>query len=270
MANKDYSIIISTCDKFSDLWEANVSLLEKNWSDRGVDTYFVTDKPSDKNFANVKIIAAGEGTEITERIKSALNVIGTKYIVFLLDDYFLTKPIDAAKIDQYIEIMQKEKLDYLRLYTFLNAKYFKEKIGGYSDIYHVTTDARYNINLYPCVFSREFLEFTIGGDTKNAWQYEVSLTKTGNQYGAKCALVNPDALDILDVVRKGKLIRKANRYLNKNNLYHGNRPVLGMFETVKLGTIYKLKSLMPRRLSSFIRRELKKCGKKFYSDEYEN
>ena len=166
--------------------------------------------------------------------------------------------------------MQKEKLDYLRLYTFLNAKYFKEKIGGYSDIYHVTTDARYNINLYPCVFSREFLEATIRGETKNAWQYEVSLTKSGAAYGAKCALVNPDAIDMLDVVRKGKLIRKAKRYLGKNNLYHGDRPVLGIFETVKLGTIHKLKVLMPRKLVNIIRRILKKCGKKFYSDEYEN
>lgn len=268
MANKDYSVIISTCDKFSDLWDANVTLLEKNWGDRGVDTYFVTDKPTDLEYERVKFIAAGEGAEITERIKAALKVIETKYIVFLLDDYFLTKPIDTAKIDRYIEIMRKEKLDYLRLYTFLNAKYFKEKIGDCGDIYKVTTDARYNVNLYPCVFSREFLAATVEGGTKNAWQYEVSLTKTADRYGAKCALVNPDAIDMLDVVRKGRLIRKAKRYLDKYDLYHGDRPVMDLFTTVKLGAVYRLKSLMPRKFSSFIRGILKKCGKKFYSDEY--
>lgn len=270
MANKDYSVIISTCDKFSDLWDANVAFLEKNWGDRGVDTYFVTDKPTDREYENVKIISAGEGTEITERIRAALCVIKTKYIVFLLDDYFLIDPINTGKIDGYISLMEKENLDYLRLYTFLNAKYFKEKIGNCDDVFRITTDARYNINLYPCVFSREFLAATAEGETKNAWQYEVALTKAADRYGAKCALVNPDALNMLDVVRKGRIIRKAKRYLDRYDLYHGDRPVLDLFTTVKLGTVYRLKSIMPRSFSSFIRKILKKCGKKFYSDEYEN
>ena len=75
---------------------------------------------------------------------------------------------------------------------------------------------------------------------------------------------------MLDVVRKGRIIRKAKRYLDRYDLYHGDRPVLDLFTTVKLGTVYRLKSIMPRSFSSFIRKILKKCGKKFYSDEYEN
>ena len=203
MANKDYSIIISTCDKFSDLWDANITLLEKNWGDRGVDTYLVTDKPSDRTYENVKIIAAGEGTEITERLAAAVKVIKTDYVLFLFDDYFLIDPVNTEKIDRCMEIMEENDLDYLRLYTFINAKYFKEKLGGYKDIYRVTTDARYNINLYPCGLSVKFIKETIKGEVKNAWQYEVSLTKAGAAYGAKCALVNPNAMNMLDVVRKG-------------------------------------------------------------------
>lgn len=270
MADKNYSVIISTCDKFSDLWDANITLLEKNWGKRGVDTFLVTDKPTDRHFDNVNIIAAGEGTEITERLAAAIEEIKTEYVVFLLDDYFLTKPVDTAKIDYCMAVMEKENLDYLRLYTFINAKYFKEKLSGYDDIYRVTTEARYNINLYPCGLSVKFLKETLKGEKRNAWQYEVSLTKIGAAFGAKCALTNPNAMDMLDVVRKGKLIRRAKRYLDKHGLYHGNRPVLDIFTTVKLGTIYKLKVILPRGFTNFVRRVLKKCGKKFYSDEYEN
>ncbi|MBR4761406.1 MAG: hypothetical protein IK086_02060 [Clostridia bacterium] len=270
MADKNYSIIISTCDKFSDLWEANITLLEKNWGDRGVDTYLVTDKPTERRFDNVTVIAAGEGKEITERLAAAIEFIKTDYVVFLLDDYFLPDKVDAKKIDYCMNAMAKENFDYLRLYTFINAKYFKEKVAGYEDIYHVTTDARYNINLYPCGFSVKFLRETLKGETRNAWQYEVSLTKIGDSFGAKCALTNPNALNMLDVVRKGRIIRKAKRYLDKHDLYHGDRPVLDIFTTLKLGTIYKLKIILPRKLVNFIRRVLKKCGKKFYSDEYEN
>ena len=130
-----YSIIISSCDKFSDLWDANITLLEKNWANRGVDTYIVTDAPTQKTYENVKILAAGEGTEITERISFALETVKTEYVIFLLDDYFLTEPINDAKIYYCMSAMEKEQLDYLRLYTFINAKYFKEKLDGYDDIF---------------------------------------------------------------------------------------------------------------------------------------
>lgn len=269
MQNKDCSIIISSCDKFNDLWDANVTLLQKNWADRGVNTYIVTDEPTDKSFKGVEVLSAGAGTEITERIRFALETVKTKYVIFLLDDYFLTEPVNDKKIEDCIGVMEKEGLHYLRLYTFLNAKYFKEKIGGYGDVFRVTTDARYNINLYPCVFERDFLSATLNSKM-NAWQYEVSLTKAGAAYGAKCALVNPNAIGMLDVVRKGKLIRKAKRYLDKNDLYHGDREVMDIFNTLKLGTTYRLKALLPRGVTRFVRKLLKKCGKKFYSDEYEN
>ena len=54
-----FSIIISTCDKFSDLWDANIQLFNENWADRNVDTFLVTDKPTDCTFKNVTVVAAG-------------------------------------------------------------------------------------------------------------------------------------------------------------------------------------------------------------------
>lgn len=85
----NFSIIISTCDKFSDLWDAHILLLNQNWADRNVETFLVTDKPTDRTFKNVTVVAAGEGTEITERLKAVLPLIKTEYVLFTLDDYFL-------------------------------------------------------------------------------------------------------------------------------------------------------------------------------------
>lgn len=65
----NFSIIISTCDKFSDLWEANIKLINENWKGRNVDTFLVTDKNTNLSFDNVTVISAGEDTEITDRLK---------------------------------------------------------------------------------------------------------------------------------------------------------------------------------------------------------
>ena len=38
------TMVIQTCDKFSDLWEGHFKLLNKNWADRQIDTLLVTDE----------------------------------------------------------------------------------------------------------------------------------------------------------------------------------------------------------------------------------
>ena len=47
--NKKMTMLILSCDKFSDLWDGHVKQLEKYWPDRNVDTYIITDKQSEKN-----------------------------------------------------------------------------------------------------------------------------------------------------------------------------------------------------------------------------
>ena len=102
----NFSIIISTCDKFSDLWDAHVLLLNQNWADRNVETFLVTDKPTDRTFENVTVVAAGEGTEITERLRAVMPLIKTEYVLFTLDDYFLTERISTQAINEDIQIMR--------------------------------------------------------------------------------------------------------------------------------------------------------------------
>ena len=105
MMENNISIIISTCDKFSDLWDAHILLLNQNWADRNVETFLVTDKPTDRTFENVTVVAAGEGTEITERLRAVMPLIKTEYVLFTLDDYFLTEKISTQALNEDIQIM---------------------------------------------------------------------------------------------------------------------------------------------------------------------
>ena len=80
-----FTLLIHSCDKFSDLWEAHVKLLNKNWPDRNCPTYILTDSNNEQTFKNVEVLSAGDNKEITERIKYALNYIDTEYILVTLD-----------------------------------------------------------------------------------------------------------------------------------------------------------------------------------------
>ena len=78
------TMLILSCDKFSDLWDGHVKLLEQNWPDRNMDTIIVTDKQRQVSYPNVKVFAAGEELEWSERLEKVLESISTDYVFLTL------------------------------------------------------------------------------------------------------------------------------------------------------------------------------------------
>ena len=88
------AILISSCDKFSDLWKEHIRLYRENWQGEPIKTYLVTDKETDMVFNGVEIISAPCGFDFPMRIKYALQYIESSHILLTLDDYFITTPIE--------------------------------------------------------------------------------------------------------------------------------------------------------------------------------
>lgn len=262
MLKEKLTLLIHTCDKFSDLWDTHAMLLNKNWADRNIDTFLVTDAPSSRAFEGISLISAGIGKELSERAAVALTHIRTEYVLVTLDDYFLTKPIQTEKIAALIDVMEEENLDYIRLFSDPNSV---EKMKGYNTIYTVELSGNYKVNLYPGIWRKSFIDETIN-DPLNAWQYEVSLTKIAREIGAKCAMSKGKEFEILDVVRKGKLLHKANRYLKKHHLYNGPREVIDYKDELKIFVFSTGKRILPPQIAKFVKRILINRGVKFYSE----
>lgn len=268
MEKLEYEILISTCDKFSDLWAANIQLLNENWPDRNAKTYLVTDAPTDRGFDGVEMICAGEGKEITDRLRIALERVKSEYVIFTLDDYFFTQPIDQSKIRDIVDFMERNAVDYTQLYP--QPKHFLKRDGAkeyaqHPGVYAVDlTEGNYKVVLTPGIWRADFMRKTLTGSL-NAWQYEVSLTEAARKLGAKCATSNCGELPYLDVVRKGKLLRKANRYFRQNPIYHGQRPVISWSVEAKLWVRTQMKFWLPKGCLRLIKKILIRCGMKFYS-----
>ena len=93
MLQEELTLLIFSCDKFSDLWDGQVKLLEKYWHDRRIQTYIVTDKENNRKFGNVELLCAGEDADFTDRVRYALNQVKTEYVMITLDDYFLIQHV---------------------------------------------------------------------------------------------------------------------------------------------------------------------------------
>lgn len=265
----DFSLIISTCDKFSDLWEAHVELLNRNWADRNVETFLVTDKSTMVQLPNVTIVAAGESKEITERLRFVMPMVRTKYLLFTLDDYFLTVPIDTNAIEQDIAVMEEHSIDYLRLFVMTMKSLKNRKAVEIKDakgIYILDNLAGdYIVSLYTGIWRKGFMEETLH-ETLNAWQYEVTLTKMACEMKACCADSCRGEFPILDVIRKGKILRKAKAYFDVNPIYTGDRPVMKIKDEWVLWIRTLLREWLPHSAFEVAKSVMRKFGYTFFSD----
>ena len=261
----NFALLIFSCDKFSDLWEAHITLLNKYWPNRKCKTYIVTDKVSTLVFDGIEIIACGDDSEMSDRVKYICNIIKEEYILLTLDDYFPYGNFEEEKFINLINFLKENNGDYLRL--FKEPKQEK-RIKITDSIYQISKLHRYSINLYPGLWKKEFLSSTVD-ESLNAWEYEVSLSKKANELKGN-AFVYPkykEVFPFMDVVRKGKILRKAWKKLKKLDIYHGNRPIRTRKEEFKLGVQTFFSKITPAFLARFIKRILKKLFKsKFYSD----
>lgn len=265
---KNMTMLILSCDNFSDLWEGHINLLNQNWPDRDIETMIVTDAATNKSFPGIKIIVAGKECAWSERLAYAIRQVETEYIFVTLDDYFLIKKVPEVKIRELLEIMDRESLDYVRLFPRPKSATMG-RVANYRKIHWIDTGINYSVNLYSGIWRKDFIASTVRAP-KNAWQFEVLLHKRAQEYHAKCVVSLRNEFQILDVVRKGKLLHNAVRYFKKHpHLYSGDREVNTWKYEIDLGIQTLAARYLPAPLKKKAKKIMTRRGKVFFSDEVE-
>ena len=258
------SILISSCDKYSNLWNAHVLFQKRYWHGAPCKTYLVTDAETNRKLDGIEIIVANNEMDFSMRIQYALNYIDTPYVLLTLDDYFLIRPVCREKIDYLMEYAQKNSVDYLLMYDRRKAKP-KE----YQPIVPINLNEKYAVNLYPAIWNKEFLAKT-AKENLSPWMYEASLTHIAIEEHAKCCFSPTGAFFILDVVRKGKVLHKARRYLAANHIDIGDWPTISRWAEIKLAIMDYISWHAPRNLFILLKKAANRIGIKFYSEDWRN
>ena len=254
-----------TCDKYSDVLPGNILSIQKFWPDYSSQVIVVTDKEPSKRIDNIEYIIAGD-IEFSDRLKFALSQIDCDYILFSLDDYYINKPVDTAKVNEILEYAKKNDIDYIRLNTNSDIQevYYanKELDLKYIDLsYH-----RYKVNLFIGLWKKETL-LNMCDESLNPWQFEVSLTEKMDRTRTKClTLNNNNLIKIIDVVIKGRIKRDAWKYVRINQLYNGHRKKQKLSNYLKLKFVFLFKKHTSIKTQTRTKRFLQKLGFRFYSD----
>lgn len=258
----NFSILISSCDNFSDLWNAHFDLLFKNWVGECPPIYLVTDKKTNFSREGVNVIIA-EG-DMPIRIKKSLKDIPTERILVTLDDYFVINKVNGDDIAYLCDYAKNNAVDYLMLYNRRKAK--KRYYKGIDHFSEIDLQKRYAVTLYPAIWKKGFLDYCIDEEL-SPWKFEPTLTGKAKEYNAKCVFSEAGSFEILDVVRKGQVLHKADQYFKKHGIDIGNRPLIKGSTEFKFAMMDFIRWHFPRWLFKLLKKIAKCFGMKFYSED---
>ncbi len=172
MSLKDkITVIVNTCDAYSDLWKMFCLALNEYWPDRTIDIVINTEEKKTLGFKNSNTSIHNSDSKFWgERLIETLNDIKTEYIVMLYDDFIIEESFDESVLHKILEWMENDSnisvfyLDNLKLKPVKGEAIFE----GF-ELIDFTSD--YRLNSAPAVWKKCDLKlFTGKEDTPWAWE----------------------------------------------------------------------------------------------------
>lgn len=245
--NPDCTLLVSSCDRYEDLWEPYFSLLRAHWPDCPFPVMLITESKCPV-IENVRPLCLGEGLDWSTLLSRALDQVETPFVLFTLEDFFLREQVNTTLLTSLLDDVKLGGFSMLRLIprpgptVILNQKNY----GG------IQSDAPYKVSTQAAFWEVQTLrQLLVPGEA--AWQFEVNASARSSDLSGFFAVWR-DALPYRHhVVERGKWFPWAYRKFSKMNIgVDGTaRPIMTVSETV----VWVIRKLLP----PIIRYFPKKC-----------
>ena len=271
MNAKRMSVVVLSCDAYSDLWEDFFRFVHIYWKDIPYD-FFLVSNNKDFKAKGVKVIKAGDSNWST-RARIALEQITTPFVMIFLEDYYLSEKVENIKIEKVISYIESERIDYYQLNIAAKEDY--PKWSNYKEekyLYNIPKTRNYWVDTSVSIWNKNFLLELLGKEDYSAWKFELDRnedSKHPERYEDNiCVLDSRCLISTCPMVIQGKLYPESIRYMERkgHKISISNRKIMSSKEVRR----YKLKRLFAA--CPFGKNILKIIGRKlgyvFISDFY--
>ena len=257
-------VMVLSFDKYSDLWPVYFDCVKTYWHVNML-TYLVT---NEKNpyYENVQVITTGPEISWSYRTRKAVEAVDAKYILLMLEDYFVTSEVTDESISSLISFMDKVNADYLRIYPFPEI-HFKDT--GECGIHRVPEKSLYGVNLQASIWKKDYLLKLLEGNGFSAWEFEARQKNgTATQIKGNLYTVDYAPFEMVNGVLQGKWYMPSVKNLEAHGIYvdTSNRAVLPWNKEV----VYRIKIIFRKIAGPYMIRKvkplLKKLGVKFVTE----
>ena len=165
------AILVNSCDKYESVWDPFFTFFQKSWRDCPYKIYLNTElKTYHNNHVKVEVLNCTKKVGWSLRLKRALKRIKSKYIIFLLEDFFLLEKVNQKELDRTISIMEKDS----RI-SVIDFEYV-ERIKGYPTLFEGyeqrDVNSMYLLNCQAAIWRRKDL-IRFLSPYEDPWQFEM-------------------------------------------------------------------------------------------------
>lgn len=168
--NKDCTVLISSCDKYSEAWTPFFYLFRKYWTNCPYEVVLCTES---KDYNLYDVMTVNYDGNWAQRINYALKKIESKYVIFLLEDFFFQRDVNQEEVNRCIERMNND-LSIACFYFKRTTGYDENEIffGKYILMAPHDEQNLYYLNCQSAIWRTDILR-EVCSRVKNPWEFEV-------------------------------------------------------------------------------------------------
>ncbi len=193
------SILVVSCDKYSDLWRPFFGLFRERWPDCPYRVYLGSNH---KIYPDqyVTPVLVGDDISWASGVLRMLDQIDTNHVIMFLEDFLIQSPVDTSAIKRYAKIAINSNSGCLRLSPYPPPTI---PLPDYSDLGFIMAEDLYRVSTQVAIWQVGTLRrLLIPGFS--AWDFELSGSQLSSKFFDQFYCVWKPAILYLNGVERGK------------------------------------------------------------------
>ena len=223
MKTDNLTLLINSCDSYEDCWQQFFKLLKKYWPDIKLPIILNTETKkyidNDLEIFCPTVQSFDKNVKWGGRLIKTLNYVNTKYVLLLLDDFFITDYVKEDEIFYLVSIMEKNNISNILLNDAPGPN-IKTK---YDFLFERGAKAEYKFSLQAGLWEKSILQKYIRNH-ESPWDTEIWATKRAWKTNDKFYCINTSKMKPISyfdtgVIARGKWLKeKIYELSEKENL----------------------------------------------------
>ena len=219
----NFTVVVSTCDKYHELWKIHFHFLFKNWPSlvKNNIPIILTNNKIPFNHKNVISANLGDDFNWSDNIIRTLKKVETKYVVLLLEDYILDAKVNVNRLQEIIDYMDQTKAAYTELIEEKIAIEAEDEIKYPENIDNLiikSKNTKYRASLQATVWNGKILSKLLKNG-ESAWSFEHKASERSNNLDNNFYMViKENVISYKNAVHNKKYNQDVIAYINENGL----------------------------------------------------
>lgn len=231
----ELTILVSSCDKYSLLWEPFFGSLFKHWpslqASNGKVPVMLIANTKQYDHPRVKTIKITHEKSWADNMLFALEQVNTPYVLVLLDDYWLYEAVDEKRLAQLLTILGGGNTAFIQ--TSFNDLRFNNGVAHENTVgvVHRKKFSHYKVSLQAGLWDKASLQYLLRSG-ESPWDFEIAGSIRAHGYPkAFLSLIQDEPIRYLNASHLGHITPEAIAYAKAQNMNFdlGNFPRLGKF-----------------------------------------